>query len=371
MPEPRDAFARLLRDVDGLVPPRPEFAEALLARLLDELAGNPEDTAPSPPLSPTQSPSPPAANPQGGDRLESGSVRRSSRSFNVLATAALLLLTLVVTFLAIGPGRQTPRHQWAPTVIPAMSGTQVTAGTVITETLLDTTLDVLPAGHASIGVRDWTLRPSESALTMPPLGGPVFITVVAGAITVTVEGVDQQLTTGQHLALPGDTAASFRAAGAQEASIFEFYAVPSFTSAGRGLGETSVDVPTWAYDPVVYEVEYLITASPDGLLGGPSHLVVERRTLPPGSALSPQEAEPLTWIDVSEGVLGLTLEGEKLPFRWTSGDERMFRQGQKLPATQPGTRMILRNSGDDPLVLYRLTLTPSDAKGTATETPVS
>jgi hypothetical protein len=240
---------------------------------------------------------------------------------------------------------------------------------VSTDTILNITTDALPAGHASIGVRSWTLRPSPKALTMPPLGGPTFITVAVGAITAMVEGAEQRLTAGQHLSLPGDTTTTFRAEGAEEASVFELYTVPSFTAVGRGLGETSVDVSTWAYDPVVYSVEYLITASPDGLPGGPGQLIFERLTLPPGSTLPPQEAGPLTWTEVREGVLGLTLEGERLPFRWTSGEERTFRLRQALPTTQPGTRMTLRNAGDDMLILYRLTLAPSGPSGPATTTP--
>ena len=69
---------------------------------------------------------------------------------------------------------------------------------------------------------------------------------------------------------------------------------------------------------------------------------LERLTLPPGSALPPQEAQPWVWTEVGSGVLGLRLEGDKLPFRWKSGAERMFRHGQYLPALPPGTRMTFR-----------------------------
>jgi hypothetical protein len=75
------------------------------------------------------------------------------------------------------------------------------------------------------------------------------------------------------------------------------------------------------------------------------------------------------WTEVGAGALGLTLEGEHLPFRWKSGTERTFRPGQSLPTLQPGTQMTLRNAGDDPLVLYRLTITPRGAEGAATGTP--
>jgi hypothetical protein len=368
MPEHGDGLARLLRDVDGPVPPRPEFAEALLERLLGELTGNPEVTVSPPPPSPARPPMPPKAQPPRYDGRGLGPAGRLYRFPNALATAALVLLTLVASFLAFGPGRDA-RQQWAPKLIPAISGTPAAPQTVATDAILDVTTDALPAGHASIGVRSWTLRPSPEALTMPPLGGPVFITIAAGTITATVDGAEQRLTAGQRLTLAGDTVTTFRTAGAEEARIFELYVVPSFTAPGRGLGEADVDSPTWAYDPVAYTAEYLITASPDGLPGGSSHLILDRLTLPPGSSLPPQGAGPLTWIEVREGVLGLTLEGERLPFRWTSGEERTFRLRQALPITQSGTEMTLRNAGDDPLILYRLTLVPSKERASNAPAP--
>ena len=78
----------------------------------------------------------------------------------------------------------------------------------------------------------------------------------------------------------------------------------------------------------------------------------------------------MTWTEVREGVLGLTLEGERLPFRWVSGEERTFRLRQALPITQPGTTMTLRNASDELLVLYRLTLVPRGARGSAPGAPV-
>lgn len=212
MPEHGDGLARLLRDVDGPVPPRPEFTEALLDRLLGELTGNPEVTASSPPPSPARPPMPSAAHPRGYDGRGWIPARRLYRFPTALATAALVLLTLVASFLAFGPGREA-RQQWAPMFIPAISGTPAAPQTVATDAILDVTTDALPAGHASIGVRRWTLRPSSEALTMPPLGGPTFITVAAGTITATVDGAEQRLTAGQRLTLAGDTAATFRAAG--------------------------------------------------------------------------------------------------------------------------------------------------------------
>jgi hypothetical protein len=65
------------------------------------------------------------------------------------------------------------------------------------------------------------------------------------------------------------------------------------------------------------------------------------------------------------------LEGERLPFRWKSGTERSFGVAQIPPVFPAGTLVTLRNADDDPLVLYRLTLTPSGAAGPPAATPAS
>ena len=80
--------------------------------------------------------------------------------------------------------------------------------------------------------------------------------------------------------------------------------------------------------------------------------------MPPGSALPPEMARPFEWAAVGSGMLGLELEGEELPPGWQFGEERSFHHGQSLPSVPPETRMTFRNAGDDPLVLYRLTITP-------------
>jgi hypothetical protein len=96
--------------------------------------------------------------------------------------------------------------------------------------------------------------------------------------------------------------------------------------------------------------------------------VLDQLTLSAGSALPPLQAKPWVLTEVGSGTLGLTLEGEELPFRWQSGAERKFQRGQALPALRPDTQTTFRNVGDDPLVLYRLSLMPETS---ATSSPVS
>jgi hypothetical protein len=106
------------------------------------------------------------------------------------------------------------------------------------------------------------------------------------------------------------------------------------------------------------------------LPGGSGRLVAERLTLPTGSALPPYEATPFDWIELAAGTLGLTLEGDNLPEGWTGGEEQAVPAGSLWKTRiAAGTRVTLRNAGDEPLVLYRMTLTP-DSTETAAGTPV-
>jgi hypothetical protein len=77
----------------------------------------------------------------------------------------------------------------------------------------------------------------------------------------------------------------------------------------------------------------------------------------------------LNWLGIHAGRLGVKLDGERLPFRWKSGAERTFSATQFVPAIQPGTVVTLRNAGDDPLILYRLTLMPGKAGAPSVATP--
>ena len=125
---------------------------------------------------------------------------------------------------------------------------------------------------------------------------------------------------------------------------------------------TGLPAAHWDVDPIAHTEDRIISTAIDASPGGSAHLVLERLTLPPGGALPVQEASPFVWVGVQDGALGLTLEGERLPFRWKSGAERTFRPGQYLPPLPPGTRMTPRNAGDTPLVLYRLTVIPREAQ---------
>jgi sugar lactone lactonase YvrE len=216
-------------------------------------------------------------------------------------------------------------------------------GAVLTETLLD---DGLPAEFGDVAVIHWTLRSRSRPLVVPPQNGPWFLVVESGEIEATEAGSARRLA-------PGDREQEVAIAqrGAADAAFFR------------------IAVSEWArpavFDAVSHRRDALIEAVAEDLPGGSSRLVVERVTLSPGSALPPEEASPLVWTSVERGLLGLTLEGEYLPIPWTAGEERASSFAEGLPRVPPGTRMTLRNAGNEPLVLYRMTLMPLAATGTS------
>src|SRR5215207_6207968 len=215
---------------------------------------------------------------------------------------SVVMLTLILGLLTTPP---VHAQDGTPSATPG-------ATTPPTETLLDTTTDALPTGHAIVAVDRWRLQPSATPLTLPPLGGMVTLTVTSGELTATVGGTDHALAAGDTFA-PSDAEVAFRASGSEEVTMFVVYVFSGFADTGF-----------WGSDPIAHRVDFLISTSVDALPGGSARVVLERLTLPPGSALPPQEVAPLVWTEIGEGAVGMTLEGERLPFRWKSGAERTF-----------------------------------------------
>ena len=194
------------------------------------------------------------------------------------------------------------------------------------------------------------LRRAGVKSTVVVFGGTQIVLVESGEVAVnTAEPLvagEQDVVTG------GETA--FLTAPAGDASLFTVHLSPGSLEPAK---EVQLGVAGTSFD-------YLIYVTADGLPGGSGRLVLERITVPPGGTMPPQEAVRWSWTEVGSGELGLTLDGERFPFRWKFGTERTFRFSQKLPLLQPGTRMTFRNAGDDPLVLYRLTLAPMEEAAT-------
>jgi hypothetical protein len=288
-----------------------------------------------------------------GDGIRPLPGRIDRRSFAAhLATAALLLLTLVGSFFAFGIGRPG-RLNDVPVFLPALGGTPV-AEAVVTETLFDADVDGLPTRWGSAALLRWTFEPNSPPLVIPPADGPQFLVVESGAVVATEAGVEHALAAGDvYTAADPDQVVTIRVSGVGTATLLRGYVAKS--------------IPMM--DAVGYRYEWLLEGFSAAMPGGSGRLVLERVTLPPGSALPPQEVSSFVWIEPDAGTLGLTLEGDELPFMWTAGEEQTVRGSDVYPTIPTGTRMTLRNAGDEPLVLHRMTLTPDAAEAAGTPGP--
>jgi hypothetical protein len=278
-------------------------------------------------------------------------------------TAALVILVIVAALLAPGPrlwGTEPTAGDESLLMVPAV-GTPTIGGTPIAdsiavETLLDTVVADLPAGSGTTSLLRWTLQPSAEALVVPPAKGPRFFVVESGEVIASEAGIEQQLSAGD-VYLPADPEqeVAIRVSGPEAATVLRGVVANTLTQS--------------SFDADVHHYEFLLDAYTDVLPGGSGRLVLEQATLSPGSALPPLEISPFVWMTLGNGTLGMTLEGADVPFPWTAGKERTVQSADGLPVEiSPGTRMTLRNAGDGPLVLLRLTLTPI-ATGNVAATP--
>jgi hypothetical protein len=272
---------------------------------------------------------------------------REASPFTRLATAALLLLVVVGGGVAFGSG-WPGRPSSVPLVLPAVGGTPATPEAAAWEAIVAAEVD-LPVGRARVAVDRYAMRPGLTGLSVPAVGGPTVVAIEAGAVGAAVAGAERPLGAGEHLVLGGDRAAELRVVGAGEASVLVAYL-------GPGFGEY---IREFRYDPVDVNQTVVVDSSADGLPPGPARLALERLTLPPGAALPPFVVPEWSWVGLGSGQLGLTLEGEGLPYGWASGEEREVQAWMNVPPPAPGARTTLRNAGDGPLVLYRLSLTPA------------
>jgi sugar lactone lactonase YvrE len=152
-----DSLARLLSRIDRPVTPRPEFAEALLDRLLIELehGAATERNQEKPMIDATARL---LASPRPGVRLPASPTQRGrpDRALAYLATAALVAFTLVGSFLVLDPHRPG-EQEGDPRFLAAPSGMSATPG----------------AGSEPVAEFLWQADGGPSALLIHPAGAAV------------------------------------------------------------------------------------------------------------------------------------------------------------------------------------------------------
>jgi hypothetical protein len=178
----------------------------------------------------------------------------------------------------------------------------------------------------------------------------MFYQVEQGSVALELPNGERAVAAGETLSLPMHDGYVMRNIGQEEADAIQLWLLKATET------KTRVET-TWFSDPTRGKSDILIYAGAT-MPEGPGEVTLDRLTIPAGAALPTFTATGLDWTGISSGRLTMALEGEKLPFRWDSGEERTFGAGQSLPLPAPGTRVTLRNASDDPLVLYRLVIVP-------------
>ena len=349
------ATVRQFHSHDDAPPANPRFADRLLEDLMHTTTLHDSAVFPVPPARPKLRDRHAAA--RSVPRLDTSRLRWT---LGQLATAVLVLLALVGSVVALGSLRGRT-SAWLP-MLPAISGTPTAESGIVTETLIDVADAPLPAGPVQLYGMVTELQPGVSS-TLGGQVGTMSYRIEQGTVKISHSGVEHVVHVGEQWSAPIDGVAAFENVGDDVARIVEVDVLDA-------VATSSVDASANSKfsDPQGYSESFVISAATD-LTTGSGRVTLERLTLPPGTVMAPYAKTPFDWVGIAAGRLGITLEGERLPFRWDPGEERTFGLSQSMPAIPAGTEVTLRNAGDEPLVLYHLRIEPSGGGGSRAATP--
>jgi hypothetical protein len=308
--------------------------------------------------------------------------RRRGDFLNQLATAALLLLTLAVGFVAIG--QRVPENPdegtWVPALVRALeSGPDGVVDTPLVETTFSA--EELPGGDKEAVYYQLTIPPGES---LSYLGGlycgcrsetitkGVGVEVVqTGTYTIRFEAplrVQRAGSAGPDEEIPAGTEVTL-AAG--DAVIYPDYAAPgTIGSAGDGpvtltgvvinaTESSGTPLPKLPTGVRATLLTYSTGSDWDQLPPGPLNVTLRQVTLPPGSHIGPYTSVGLQAMRIESGTVlrNLLPAGEATP----RGRPLAQRPGTTTPfmAPAPGLRRTLDVDGDQPTELLVLIIEPA------------
>jgi hypothetical protein len=305
--------------------------------------------------------------------------RRGGWALGQLATAALLLLTLAVGFVAI---RQSPRDErtWVPALVRAMEDAP---GGIIDTPLIEATFtaEELPRGEKDAIYYQLTIPPGVS---LPYLGGQYcgcsseVITsgvgtevVQSGAYTLRLEAplrVQRGGSTGPSGVVPAGTDITL-AAG--DAVIYPDYAARGvirntgaepMTLIGVAIVATEESgTPLPAAPPGVRATPLTHSISSDWKTfpPGPLNVGLRKVTLLSGTSIGPYQPVGLqaSWIESGTVAHGFLPAGESAP----PGAPLMQRTGSTIPFMRPspGLRETLGGASEEPAEMLVLIIEPA------------
>ncbi len=334
-------------DCDG---PTPDMAwPKVLTRIMEGGRGSARAADPRPPEWRVSRFALTRQRPSASPASQADALLKGFRWLNALATAALLLITVAAALFALGPGRVDTNDR--PPGAPALIGITSAAKGLSGEAPLDLAIGPMSAGPRQLLAGEVRLQPGV-VMSEPPLSGLVLLDVEEGTIAVTLPDGETSLRAGDQITVPVDGEFAIRNDGAGEATFLQAFVLDAAATGGREFNTAahySVPGGGAGYWPIAVGAD---------LPAGAGWLTLERVVIQPGAALPPFVATGLDWVAPYAGRVGMTLEGDRLPFRWDSGEERTFAAHDRgYPRFTPGTTVTLRNASDDDLVLLRLAIT--------------
>ena len=324
--------------VNHLPQPAPTFARELERQLRQELIGRRTTTLPIPDAS-SNGHVPGSLHQHLAQSHPVFSLARTQSWRRYLIAAALVLLVIAGGLL--GMRLAVPEE---PVMLIAVNAPAV-------QTLLDTTIEGQAQDWTPLTIEHWTFQPGSASLQIPPLSGPQWVVSDAAPLVATIDGQERDIPTDSGIVILPGQALSVRNPGSEARSLI------------RGVAAAGFSLEEYDRQRIARRIA-LDSGAHEALPPGRSRLIFDRLLLQPGSTLMIEPATGLDWIEVASGSLGLTLSGPSVPVNWRSGHEREITAGESLPALVPGTRVTLRNVGDEPLVLLRLQVIPMATSST-------
>ena len=306
-----------------------------------------------------------------------------------LATAALVLLILIGSYVAFGGPLHVGRMDDTPAMLPALNGTPEASpvpGVTEDAVVFDQVFADIPALATWARLARTTLQPGASMIQGTPEHhgvGPMVYRIDAGSVTGQADGpievtrggaasatrvaanTEIVLATGDVAFAPAGVGIQWRNAGSTPATVLESgVAIPPPAGSDARMNNGTV-VPGWTAGDVSFEDlidDYSTFVHPPT---APAELTVTQVTIAPGASL-PSGPEPgLKLVSVETGTLTAVWANRSDPSVQTGTHEAHAGTWMDVNESQFIAKE-LRNDGTEPVVLLVMTITPM---GTSTATP--
>jgi hypothetical protein len=231
-----------------------------------------------------------------------------------LATAALLVVTILISAMALGSARFSWSQATAPRLgLPALETAPIPAADPATAQglLTQVTVPALPPQAGYIAIERWTYPPVSEPITTAPLTGPMLVFVISGQLTARVEGEGATLR-----GLDPVSSAAILTPTTGRISAGETLLVPAqarvTTSNPSETAATALVVPIlsgtandWVlpFNQVAISEDELVAGRGE-FAPGPAEITLQRTTLDPGESVPAPRAGTFQLVGAESKYLG-------------------------------------------------------------------